>query len=236
VGTVELFKPRGSILPRPAPKRARYRLAVPAVAMVICLAGGCGRPNQANILLRKQNQTLEQRLADLDRRHAADQATIRSLEASATTVPVLPEQRIAQLFTVAGLSFGRLTGGVDLDPGKPGDEGLKVYVVPVDQHGDALKAAGTFRVEAFALSDAERPLVGIWEFPLSEAQQNWYGQSLLYTYILTCPWQQVIPTGHTLTIRVTFTDALTGRTFTAQRQVSVNPPPPTAQTRPSPDS
>ena len=49
-----------------------------------------------------------------------------------------------------------------------------------------------------------------------------------YTYVLTCPWQNKIPRHAGLTVRVTFTDALTGRVFTAEKQVKVNPPPASA--------
>jgi hypothetical protein len=47
---------------------------------------------------------------------------------------------------------------------------------------------------------------------------------MLYTYVLKCPFEQP-PAHETLTIRVTFTDALTGRVFTAQREVQFKKPP-----------
>jgi hypothetical protein len=207
---------------QPASRRRRGAARALVALIVAAMVCGCGRPNQANIQLRKENQTLRERIDDLERRHEADQATIRGLDS--TTVPVLPAQRTAELFTVAGLSFGRLTGGADLDPDKGGDEAIKVYVVPIDGSGDPLKAAGSFQVEAFDLSSPTQPLVGSWDFAVDQASVNWYGQSLLYTYILTCPWQQRLPHSRDITIRVTFTDSLTRRVFTAQRQVTVDPP------------
>ena len=203
---------------------------VPIVLMLLCCIGGCNTPNQANIELRKQNQTLQNQIDTLQRQHSADVADINALQSHATTVPVLPQKRLAELFTVHGLKFGRLTGGADLDPSKPGDEGLKIYITPIDEAGEQLKAAGAFTVEAFDLANKDHPLVGSWRFPLSEAAHNWYGRALLYCYVLTCPWQHGPPAHADLTIKVTFTDALTQRYFIAQEIVKIRVPPEAKQT------
>jgi polyphosphate kinase 2 (PPK2 family) len=46
---------------------------------------------------------------------------------------------------------------------------------------------------------------------------------LLYTYVLDCPWQTV-PAHEKLTARIVFTDALTHRIFSVDRDVKVEPP------------
>ena len=193
-------------------------------SLVPFLFTGCSSPSAANIELRKKIDALQIKIEDLDRRHEADQATIAGFKSGATTVPSLSEDRVAELFTTHGLKFGRLTGGADLDPNKPGDEGLKVYVCPTDDQGQPLKAAGTFDVDAFDLAQGDgETRVGHWNFDIKQTRESWYGVAMMYTYALTCPWQQS-PAHHDLTIRVTFTDALTGRKFTAQRQVTANLP------------
>jgi hypothetical protein len=131
------------------------------------------------------------------------------------------------MFTVHGLKFARLTGGADLDPSKPGDEGLKVHVVPTDDEGDVLKAAGTFVIEAFDLGESNQPLVGRWTFDVDQSRKSWYSGGLLYEYAFTCPWTNR-PTRADLTLKVTFTDDLTRRQFTAQKQVKISSPPATA--------
>jgi hypothetical protein len=116
------------------------------LAILVSLsAGGCfnNTPSQANIELRKQNQQLQDQLAVLDRRHSADEATIRGLQANATTVPMLPQDELDQLFTTAGLKFGSLTGGYHPDPNQYGDTMVKVYVCPIDQDGNKITATGT---------------------------------------------------------------------------------------------
>lgn len=180
------------------------------------LASGCGAPNQANIALRKQNHDQQVRIDDLDRQHEMDDAALRQAR-SPTTIPTLPQSRLDSLFTVAGLSFGRLTGGDRRDGTSGPDDEIKVYVVPIDVVGDSLKSAGSFVVEAFDLAAAE-PRIGRWEFPLADAAKNWYGKALLYTYVLPCPLPK--PPAHAdLTIKVTFVEGLTQRQFVAQRDV-----------------
>lgn len=196
---------------------------VVVVAAAALVAGGCGSPNVASIRVRRENQELRNKIAELERREQGHLAQIRSLESNATTVPSLPSERLDTLFTTHGLRFGRLTGGADLDREAPGHEGLKVYVVPTDGHGQPLKAAGSFVVEAFDLAKGKDHRVGRWEFPLDQAEKNWFGQAMLYTYVLTAPWPDGRrPEHEDLTLRVTFTDALTGRTFTEQKVVKAN--------------
>jgi hypothetical protein len=119
------------------------------------------------------------------------------------------------------LKFGRLTGTADVDPQHAGAQGLKVYIVPTDADGDSLKASGSFVIDAFDLADPAHPTIGHWTFDLEAARKSWVDGTLLYTYALTCPWQQTVPSHNELTIRVTFLDELSQRTFEAQRTVKV---------------
>ena len=194
-----------------------FRRRMWIVSASIALAAGCSSPNKANIDQRKQNQQLQGEVDSLKRQHEADAATLRAMEAKSPGVASLPQERINQLFTVHGIQFGKLTGADPDDPKK-----LKVYVVPTDGEGQQIKAAGSFVVEAFDLSNGDNARVGRWEFPLDQAAKNWYGQAMLYTYVLSCPWQS--PPKHSdITLKVTFTDALTGRAFTAQKSIKVAP-------------
>jgi hypothetical protein len=184
---------------------------------------GCGwTPSKANIELRKTNQQLNDKIEDLNRRHAADQSTIRGLQSKATTVPTLPQDRLDELFTVAGLKFGNLTGGYNPDANQPGDTMLKVYVVPIDEAGDKLKAAGTFHVDLFDLALKSDNKIGSWDFDLSASKASWYS-GMLYTFVLECPWQTK-PANEKLLAHVTFTDSLTQRVFTADKEVKVRLP------------
>lgn len=185
-------------------------------------AAGCG-PNAANIELRKINQDLTEKLERLENQQRASQATIAALESRAGTVPSLPSQRIDRLYTTHGLQLGRLTGGGDWDPARPGDEGVQVQVVPLDQENQPLKAAGTFVVEAFDLTGKDPQRIGRWEFDHKASQRAWLGLAFAYHYLLKCPWQQ-LPSTAELTLKVTFTDELTGRQYDAQKAIQVSLP------------
>jgi hypothetical protein len=198
--------------------------------------GGCNllfkSPSKANIELRKQNQQLEGQIAQLKLQHDADAATITGLTQRTGTVPALDPARLEKLFTVHAIRLERLSGGADLDPGKPGHEGLKVYVGLLDQYGDEIKSAGSFVVEAFDLGAPQATRVAHCEFPVEQAQQNWHSFLTRYEYVLTCPWETP-PRHPDVTVRVQFTDELTGRQFTAQSVVKVEVPPTQPATRPA---
>lgn len=199
---------------------------VPIFAALV-LAGalvGCSSPSKPNIALRKQNAALRDEVAAMKLARESDAAAIHRLESNATTVPVLPHERVGKLFTAHALRLGRLTGGWDGDVDIPGDEGLQIYAVATDQDGDEIKAAGSFVIEAFDLSKGGEVRLGRWEIPTEVASKKWLGNALQYGYIFELPWQ-TMPSGGEVTVRATFTDELTRRTFTAQRSVKVVLPP-----------
>lgn len=188
-----------------------------SVALFLC---GCGSPSKANIALRKENQELTARVQALEIARKADAAALRAAEQSKGTLQMLPKERLDRLFTATDLKIGRLTGGVRTNPNSSSDDAIKVYVVPTDQTGDEVKLAGSFLIEAFDLNEPNSPLVGRWEFSTDEARTHWYGDALLYEYVLTCPLK-TIPRHESLTIHVQFTDELTQRTLEAQRVIKL---------------
>ena len=204
---------------------AKFHRAILAAAGIAAAAlSGCSGPNRANIELRKENQQLSAKIDQLNRRHAADQADIRVLDETTRAVEHLTEARLDQLYTTAGLRLGKLSGGFHPDPNRVGDTMLKIYVVPIDQDGDPIKAAGSFRVELFDLALPTDNRIGQWDFDLQAARADWYAQLFMYEYVLNCPFQNP-PDHSSVLMRVTFTDALTGRVFTVDRDITVQLPP-----------
>jgi hypothetical protein len=215
----------------------RSQILLCVLLPLLAPTGGCalfgGSPDAANIKLRKENQALKTQVEDLKRQSEANAALARSLQQSRPVLPALPSERLENLFTTRGLKFGRLTGGADLDRSRPGHEGIRVYVVPTDQTGEVLKAAGSFTVEAFDLAKPNAPLVGTWKFDLEEARKSWSGFLMDYNYVLVAPWQERVPEHPELTLKVTFFDELLQLPFSAQTKVNVNlPPKGTSTTRP----
>src|SRR5579859_5695466 len=113
------------------------------IALVLFALTGCAKPNQANVLLRKENQDLKEQVAQLRRETDMDRELIAGLRARPTTIPSLPPDELEKLFTTHAINFGRLTGGYNVDS-EPFDAGLRIYIVPVDGENQLLKAAGSF--------------------------------------------------------------------------------------------
>ncbi len=189
-------------------------------------AGGCGSPNAPAIELRKEIQQLNTSLEQEKRQNAALRAQLSTFEES-FTVPTLPQERLDVIYTTAGIRFGGgllgvgrgLTGGWDRDPESPGDEGIRLQVVPFDEAGDDIKAAGAFIIQLFDL-DAEPPRIGTWEISAEEARKSWRAAGPLYHYVFELPFEQT-PPSQDLQVRVAFTDALTGRRFETKRDITV---------------
>src|SRR5215213_7567561 len=121
------------------PRTPRLILVLLAGAAPLC--GGCfliKSPDKANIALRKQNQELQAKVDELQRRQTGDAAMIAALQDKSGTLQTLPRERLERMFTTHDLKLERLTGGADLDASKPGQEGLKVHVAPLDQTGDPI--------------------------------------------------------------------------------------------------
>ena len=188
-----------------------------ALVLIALACSGCflGRPNLANIELRRKNQQLSDAVAQLERENAQLKSDIRRLESGRDVLPSLPQERLEQLWTVAGIKFGRATGIDRRAEGQP----LKVSLRPVDAEGSTLKAAGSIVIEAFDL-EAESVRLGRWEFALSDARSSWMSVGMLNEYVLTCRWEsQPPPEGRKLIVKATFEDALTQRSFEGRTEV-----------------
>lgn len=179
-------------------------------------AAGCGKPSAVNIELRKENQTLRSRVAELEREYAARQ---QDASHSSTTSPAtLPADKLDRLFTTHGIAIGRLSGPTIIDKASNRPDGLRVYTTPIDAQGDPFKATGSFTIEVFDLT-ADQPRLQKWTVDMADSRSRWRGGAMLYTYVLEFPWED-IPTDRELLLKVTFTDELTGRTFSAERKIS----------------
>lgn len=200
-----------------------FRVICLALAGVIVAGSGCG-PSGAHTTLRKENQQLQAEVAQLKRLREGDLARIRGLEGSGgagpATRPMLPQHELDRLYTAHGLSFGRLTGGYRDDPKSVEDDGVAVYVVPTDEDGQTLKAAGSFVISVYDLATPDKALLVTRKFSLDESRKRWFGGAMLFNYVLKLPFDKQ-PTHRELMIHVEFTDQLTGRVIASEKQVSV---------------
>lgn len=199
----------------------RHDQLLTAVATIVCVTlCGCLGPSKANIELRKENQELQQRVWDLERARQGDMQRIAAIEQPSTR-PTLPYAELQKLYTAHGLMFGMLTGGYRQNERDEKYAGVSVYVVPTDDEGQIIKAAGRFDVSVFDLAVADKPLVGHWAYSLEEAKATWNGRAMLYNYVLKVPFSAQ-PQHPDLLVRVEFTDELTGRKIVGEKKVTLN--------------
>ena len=124
-------------------------------------------------------------------------------------------------FEVASLSLGMLTGATEWD-GQPGDDGIVVYLYPLDQSGDTVKRAGDCTFELFDLSRSEHPLVMTWHIPAAQAAEFW--QTFPGCYRFKLAWRGSPPETTEPVLKIAFV-TLSGREFTATKRVRVVLPP-----------
>lgn len=151
--------------------------------------------------LRAENATLAGQVSTLTGLDA-------DVRAAAEVVPV-------------SVRVGRYSGLFDKTRDGTADS-LVVYVEPVDATQDVIKAAGSVAVELWNLGgEPEQARLGTWTVD-AETLKGLWGRGLLGAYYrLTFPLAGIaVGDNDELTVRVRFTDYLTGRTLTDQRVIT----------------
>jgi hypothetical protein len=195
------------------------------LSLLLAAAGGC-QPTVAKDKFDRLHQqwldTLREN-RDLVRRDQALEETLSRQNQQIATLQNLGDKRLEKLFHVTSLELGRRSGGVDTD-GRSGDDAVAVYLQPVDRYGHVIKAAGEATVQLYDLaSEPAENLVGEYHWSVDELGETWAGGFLGSSqFSLHCPWRSGPPAHDQVTIRATFTDYLTGKTFTATKTVSIH--------------
>ena len=191
-----------------------------AVAMLVGLAtaGGCNHSNQT-LSLRRQLQDANDALRKAEQDNLALDTRIAEQQEHIDRLQSLGAQRMKHIFRVERIRLGRYTGGVDLD-GKPGDDGVKVYLQPIDQHGSIIKAAVTVKVQLFDLARTGENLIFEQTWPAETIHKNWSAGLLGDHFAFECRWK-TRPAHDQITVRAEFVDYLTARRFTAQKACKV---------------
>jgi len=196
-----------------------HRRAGVLVAAAI-LAPGCAQ--QSDVDLNRRISQLTEQLAERDRRVQALQSANEEMRGHIDRIRGFTPEQLEHIVAPQRLEIATLSGGRDFDQ-RPGDDGVRVFLKPIDKDGDAIKVAGDIRVDLFDLSEpAGSTLIGSVSFPVSEVHALWYGRFLTYHYTLDCAWQRP-PKGQEVTVRVTFVDYITKRLLTEQAAFQVAP-------------
>ncbi len=199
------------------------------VGRLVVLAGlvslaGCAVKTDEVLELQRDNRELHRQLRQAKETISAQHETLsRRDEQISSLLELGPGRRLAELFVVEKIKLSRYTGGFNPDK-TGGDDGVRVYVIPQDEGGRTVTAAGSVEIDVFDLAQKEESLLMSYSFTAAQAKEHWQGGGLANHYSFTCLWKDALPTGNEITIRVKFVDYLTGRIFTATKQCSVRNP------------
>jgi hypothetical protein len=195
------------------------------VALMTLLAGCDLMQGNQVATLRQENERLKREVGRLERESVTTAQSVADLKTQVSRLQYLGAKRLDMLYHADRLEIEQLSGGYD-DDKLPGDDGVIVYLRPLDRMGDPVKVAGDIRIELFDLSLPEgQQKLGEHVIAVGKAQEMWYGRFMTYHYTVRCPWQGRPPANPEILVRASFLDYLTGRELNATREVRVLPPP-----------
>ncbi len=198
------------------------RLVVAALAGLVILAGCAAKTDQV-LELQREKSGIQGQLRQAEQTIAEQQEALRGKDEQISSLLELGAGRLEELFVVEKIKLGRYSGGINLDK-TGGDDGVRVYVIPQDEAGRTVTAAGSVEIDVFDLAQKEESLLMSYSFTAAQAKEHWRGGGLANHYSFTCPWKDREPLGNEITVRVKFVDYLSGRNFTASRQCRVRNP------------
>lgn len=206
--------------------RSERRLLIGLLPTLLLWAGGCasgverGRILKDNDSLRRNNERLERTVAQRD-------AAIASLQKQVENLQGFSPDRPIGMFAPVKLEIASLSGGADYD-GKPGDDGITVYLRPRDADGDVVKVPGRIKVQLVDNTALGSPRVlGVYPFDhLDEVRKTWHGKFGTQHFTLKCPFPPgaVLPKSRRVLVSAEFLDLMTGATLTASREVGLSIP------------
>ena len=190
---------------------------VVALGVVSVVSVGCG-PDKS-IQLRRDLQETQEKASKLEHQLADEQATVRSLQDRVATARGLNPDELKQLAVPVRIQLASQSGGYT-EGDKPGHVGVVLYIQPIDQDGDVVKAIGSLRVTLLDLTEPTSPQVfATYDFDVPTMKTLWYGRLMTNHFTVRCPWPPgEAPTFNRITAVVEFTDLLTGRVLTIEPQ------------------
>jgi len=190
------------------------------ILILLLLITGCATPDEKESLVAEIEQ-LTQENTQLQKQIEQSDAENKQLRQQVQVLSDLPEGvKLENLNRIEKVKIGRYTGFFDKDKdGKK--EKLIVYIQPVDEQGDTIKAVGIVDVQLWDLNKADsEALLDEWRVESNELKELWFATLITINYRLTFDITDIIESlEEPLTVKVTFTDYMTGRVFKEQKVI-----------------
>ena len=188
---------------------------------ILSFIAGCGDSYTEPPLQEKVDfLTLQQK--DLENRLEQSNAENEKLKKQVQTLSALPENLKGQnIYSLRDVNIGKYTGFFDKD--KDGTtESLVVYIEPIDEQGDVIKAAADIEVELWDLNKPDgEALIAKWPaVKPDELKKLWFVGLVKVNYRLMFDIKDKVESfDEPLTVKVTFTDYLSGKVFKKQKVI-----------------
>ena len=162
---------------------------------------------------------LEQEKAGLTGDVQQYRAEIEQLQSQVRALSALPKDQPNNPYEVMTIRIGKISNFFDKDSDGV-QEKLVVYLQPIDAEGDVIKAAGSTMVQLWNLNNPNgEALLGEWKVEPAELRKLWFN-SITTGYRLTFDRPEALKAlSEPLTVRITFTDYLTGEIFRVQQVI-----------------
>lgn len=202
------------------PGRGRTISGLIVGAGLLVGVAGCVSPVET-----KLRRDLVAARAELDRQKQEvqrQQGVIAELNKQLAIARGLSDADLKLLYYPERIDIDPISGGADYD-NAPGDDGVTVYIMPVDRDGDAIKSPGDITIQLYDLAAAAgKNLIGEYQVPVDQVGRLWHGKYLASHYVIKCPFPPGrFPDHEEITIRVVFVDYLTKRVLSAQATTKV---------------
>ena len=205
-------------------KTQNSKLVVPLC--LLFLVAGCNQPTAKEPLLTQIEQLTEQNkqlTAEVEQSKSENQQLKEQLQ----VLSGLPANVKGQnLYNVTQVSIHRYTTITDSNSNNSGGgKSLLVYIQPLDGDGDKIKAAGEVDVQLWDLDKpAEQALLGQWHIDSQQLQKLWT-EFLVINYRLKFDVSDLVKDfNKPLTVKIKFTDYLSGRVFEDQKVIKPQTP------------
>lgn len=197
-----------------------YTLYPVLAACLLAFAAGCETADSKTALADRFN-SLKLEKAELTRQLQQAETENKQLKKQLQVISGLPADKLENLYHLQKVKIHRYTNLYDKD--KDGQyEKLIVYIQPIDKTGDIVKATGAVDVQLWNLNSpqANQTLLGQWHIKPDELKKLWFATIVTINYRLTFDVaDKIAGLEEPLTLKVTFTDYLTGRVFKEQKVI-----------------
>ena len=188
--------------------------------VLLVLSAGCANNKQTSPI-KKQVASLKREKTQLKNRIEQAQSENRQLKKQLLVLHGLKDEaKLKDLYDLKTIKVTRYTNLYDKDKDGKKDK-LKVYIQPMDRSGDIVKTPGAVDVELWDLNrDNGKARLSRWHIKPDELKKLWVTTMFTANYRLTFDVADKINEfEEPLTVKVTFTDYLTGRVFEEQRVI-----------------